>query len=336
MIEAEHGGAVAQWRLQVEQARYQAQRAERRYRTVEPENRLVARTLEADWEKRLDELAAAEAELTRREQQRPTHLTAEQRTGIHRLGEDLHEVWNAPSTTDRNRKELLRALVEEVSIAVNRDQDQPEAHLALRWRGGMFTEIDVELWHPRDSVVRTDEDTIDLIRRLAVHYPDGTIAGILNRQGRKTARGLPFTANRVSSLRRHWSIACFRPSNSPTEGEPVTAEKAAQLLGVAPSTVHRWINDGFIPAEQITPGAPWRIRMNEEIRSCFVEDTPEGYVPMIEATKILGISRQTILQRVKRGELQAVHICRGRRKGLRIKVVDDQPSLFDSRKSERV
>jgi len=336
MLEAEHDSAVAQWRLQVEQARYQAQSAERRYRSVEPENRLVARTLEADWEKRLDELAAAEAELTRREQQRPEQLTAEQRADIHRHGEDLHQAWEAPSTTDRDRKELLRTLLEEVMIAVNRDQDQPEAHLTLRWRGGMFTEIEVTLWHPRDSVVRTDEDTVDLIRRLAVHYPDDAIAGILNRQGRKTARGLPFTANRVGSLRQHWNIPCFRPSDSPREGEPVTVAKAAELLGVAPSTVHRWINDGFIAAEQLTPGAPWRIRMNQEVQSRFVESTPEGYVPMIEATKILGITRQTILQRVKRGELEAVHVCRGRRKGLRIRVLDNQPGLFESNSSDGV
>jgi excisionase family DNA binding protein len=336
LLESEHDSALAQWRLQVEQARYQAQRAERRYHSVEPENRLVARTLEADWEKRLDELAAAEAELARREQQRPAQLTDEERAGIDRLGEDLNQVWNAPTTTGRDRKELLRALVEEVSIALNRDQDQPEAHLTLRWKGGMFTELRVALWHPRESVVRTDEDTIELVRRLAVYYPDATIAGILNRQGRKTARGLRFTSNRVSSVRQHWKIPCFRPSDQPPEGQPVTVERAAELLGVVPSTVHRWINEGFIPAEQITPGAPWRIRMNEQIRSRFVEATPEGYVPMIEATKLLGVSRQTILQRVKRGELEAVHLCKGRRKGLRIKVLDDQPSLFDAIASEGV
>jgi uncharacterized protein YndB with AHSA1/START domain len=318
---------VAQWRLQVEQARYQTQKAERRYRAVEPENRLVAQTLEADWEKRLAELASAQAELALREQQRPAQLTADERARIHQLGADLQLVWDAPATTHRDRKELLRTLVEDVIISVNREQAQ--AHLTLRWRGGLFTEIDVGLWHPRESLLRTDEDTVELVRRLASHYPDATIAAILNRQGRKTACGLSFTANRVSSLRQNWKIPCFRVSENAGEGELLTIEKAAQELGVVPSTVHRWVNEGFIAAEQLTPGAPWRIRMNEEVRSRFVEQTPEGYVSMIEATKILGVSRQTILQRVKRGELYAVHLCRGRRKGLRIKVIDNQPSLFD-------
>lgn len=334
LIEAKYDSAVAQWRLQVEQAGYQAQRAGRRYRSVEPENRLVARTLEAEWEKRLDELTAAEAELARREHHRPQRLTDQQRECIHRLGADLNRVWEAPTTTDRDRKELLRSSLEEVNIAVNRSEAQ--AHLTLRWRGGMFTEIDVPLWHPKETVVRTDEDTVDLLRRLAEHHPDATIAGILNRQGRRTARGLRFTTNRVCSLRRHWKIPRYQPPETPPEGQLVTVEKAAQILGAAPSTVHRWINDGFIAGEQITPGAPWRIRVAEDWKERFVEEPPPGYVAMQVATRILGVSRQTVLQRVKRGELQAVHVCRGRRKGLRIKVLDNQPSLFAATEEEGV
>jgi DNA invertase Pin-like site-specific DNA recombinase len=328
LLEAEYDEALAQWQLQVEQARYQAERAERRYRAVEPENRLVARTLEAEWEQRLDELTTAEAELARRARQRPQRLTDEQRARIHRLGSDLNRVWEAPTTTDRDRKQLLRCLLEEVIVAVNRTAAQ--AHLTLRWRGGRFTEIDVPLWHPKETVVRTDEDTVDLLRRLAKHHPDATIAGILNRQGRRTARGLRFTANRVNSLRRHWKIARYEPSATVPEGELVTVEKAARILGAAPSTVHRWLNDGFIAGEQITPGAPWRIRVTDDWKNRFVEEPPPGYVAMQVATRILGVSRQTILQRVKRGDLQAVHVCRGRRKGLRIKVLSNQPSLFDA------
>jgi hypothetical protein len=97
---------------------------------------------------------------------------------------------------------------------------------------------------------------------------------------------------------------------------------------MAPSTLHRWINAGFIAGEQITPGAPWQIRLTDALRRQFVEDAPEGYVVMQKATKLLGVSRQTVLQRVKRGELEAVLVCQGRRKGLRIRVIDNQPDLF--------
>jgi hypothetical protein len=97
---------------------------------------------------------------------------------------------------------------------------------------------------------------------------------------------------------------------------------------VAPSTLHRWLTAGIIVGEQLTPGAPWRIRVTDELRARFVEEAPPGYLPMLEARLRLGVSRQTVLQRVKRGELAALHVRRGQRKGLRIKVVTDHPDLF--------
>ncbi len=326
-LEANHDAALDQWRLAVERARYEAERAERRYRAVEPENRLVARGLEAEWEQRLRELERAHGELTRRETQRPTTLTLEERKALLALGTDLKRVWSAPTTTARDQKELLRSLLEEVIIAVYRDEYR--AHLRLRWRGALLTEVEVNLPRSRPATIRTDEDTVALVRRLAAHYPDAVIAGILNKQERTTATGLRFTANIVGSLRRNWDIPRFQPSTDSPEGELVNIKQAAKILGIAPSTIHRWLNDGFIAGEQITPGAPWQIRLTDELLNRFVEDAPEGYVTMQEATKILGVSRQTVLQRVKSGELDAVHVYRGRKKGIRINVKDDQPDLFN-------
>jgi DNA invertase Pin-like site-specific DNA recombinase len=327
-IEAGHEADIAQWRLQVERARYQTERAERRYRSVEPENRLVARTLEAEWESRFSELAAAEAELARRQSQRPASLTDEQRTRIRALGTDLRRVWEAPTTTARDRKELLQTLLEEVIITVV--PTESNAHLTLRWRGGAISELDLNLRSHKIPPIRTDEDTLDLVRRLAVHYSDALIAGILNRQGRQTARGERFTANKVGNLRRYWQIPRFESATVPSEGQLVTIKRAAETLGVAPSTVHRWLADGFIAGEQITPGAPWRIRINNEIRARFVQEPPEGHVPMLEATRLLGVSRQTVLQRVKRGELSAIHVRFGKRNGLYIRVLGIQATLFDN------
>ena len=325
-IEADHEAVLAQWRLQVEKFRYEAERAERRFRAVEPENRLVARTLEIEWEHRLNELASAQSELERREHRRLARLTEEQRHRLRTLGADLNRVWEAPTTTDRDRKELLQTLLEEVNIAVERTEFK--AHLTLRWRGGTISECDVNLRSCRMPPLRTDEDTIALVRRLAVHYPDAVVAGIVNRQGRRTVRGERFTANRIGGLRRYWKIPRFEPANIHDQGELVCVKKAADLLGVAPSSVHRWLADGFIAGEQLTPGAPWRIRMTEELRARFVEEVPEGHVPMIEAVRIFNVSRQTVLQRVKRGELSAVHVRRGKRKGLFINVLNVQTTLF--------
>lgn len=326
-LEANHEATLAQFRRDVERARHAASRAERRYRAVDPENRLVARGLEAEWEKTLRELKAAETELERRAARRPRPLPAEERAAILALGGDLERVWHAPSTADRDRKELLRTLLEEAILTVEREK--ASAHVTLRWRGGLLSEIDVPLPRSRPATIRTAEDTVDLLRRLAVHYPDTVIAGILNRQGRKTATGLAFTANRVASLRTHWKIPCFTPAKESVDGPCLTIDQAARELGLAPSTLHRWLNDGFIPGEQLTPGAPWRIRLTDELRARFVEEPPEGYVTMLKAVNLLGVTRQTILQRVKRGELKAVHVRCGRRKGLRIQVPAQPADLFE-------
>jgi DNA invertase Pin-like site-specific DNA recombinase len=327
-LEDGHDTALAQWRRQVEQARYHAGKAERRYRAVDPDNRLVARGLETEWNTALQQLADAENELARRETARPKTLTPQEKQAILALGDDLAGVWSAPTTTDKDRKRLLRTLLDEVGIRVHRDHDGGRADLILRWKGGALAELSVPLKRKPPQRLRTGEDTIDLLRRLAVHYPDATIAGILNRQHRRTARDLSFTAGRVQSLRHHHKIPCHQPGNAPTEGEPLTVADAAHELGLAPSTLHRWLNEGFIAGEQITPGAPWRIRLTDDIRALFVDDAPEGWLAMLEATLAYGVSRQTLMQRVKRGELQAVHVRTGRRKGLRIQPPTTEDSLF--------
>ncbi|HLM80364.1 MAG TPA: recombinase family protein [Terriglobales bacterium] len=326
-LQSNHDAVLSQWRLEVERIRYEAERAERRYRTVEPENRLVARGLETEWENRLRDLAAAEMELRRREQQRPSTISPEQLHAIQRLGSDIHQVWAATTTTDRDRKELLRTLLEEVILNLKRAEGH--AHLTLRWRGGAITVLDVAVPRFKPMGPRTDEDTISLLRRLATLYPDEVIAGILNRQGRKTATGERFTANQVGSLRRYRNIPRFQPPVAPPTGELVSIRKAAQILGMNTSSIHRWLADGFIAGEQVTPGAPWQIRITDELRARIVQEAPPEYLPMLEATIKLGVSRQTVLQRVKRGELEAVLLRQGRRKGLRIKVVDQRPDLFE-------
>jgi DNA invertase Pin-like site-specific DNA recombinase len=327
-LEAGHDAALDQHRRQVEQARYHATRAERRYRAVDPDNRLVARGLETEWNTALQQLADADAELARRQAARPKTLTPAERAAILALGDDLGQVWDAPTTTDKDRKQLLRTLIDEVNITVRRDGTSPHAALIVRWKGGAISELTVPLRRPQPKI-RTDEDTIDLIRRLAMHYPDAVIAGILNRQHRTTARGMSFTANRVASLRTHWGIPRHQASpGAPAEGELLNVAQAARQLSIAPSTLLRWLNDGFIAGEQVTPGAPWQVRLTDELRGMLTDSTPDGWLALHHASRALGISRQTVLQKVKRGELNAVLTRTGRRKGLRIEIPTPQNGLF--------
>ena len=317
-LEGGNDAALDQWRLEVERLRYEAEKAERRYRAVEPENRLVARGLEADWEKCLRTHSAAVAELATREKQCPRELTVDEKKGLSELADDIGKVWSAPTTTDRDRKELLRTVLEEVNIGLEREARK--VRLILRWRGGAITELDLELKRLPASGIRTDEDTIELLRRLAQHYPDDVIAGILNRQGRRTATGEHFNTDRVRSLRVHRKISKFEPQSGTEDCELVTVEKAAEILGIGVSTLHHYLSDGFVAGVQLTRGAPWRIRITDELLARFTAQEPEGYVSMQKAMKVLGVSRQTIMQRIKRGELHAICSKRTQRKELRIKI----------------
>jgi hypothetical protein len=130
-LEADREAILKQWQLGVERASYEASRAERRYRAVDPDNRLVARGLEREWEESLSALEAARAELARREQERPRVLSETERRSLFAVGADINAVWNAPTTLARDRKELLRTLLEEVIIKVERDK--LTAHLTMRW-----------------------------------------------------------------------------------------------------------------------------------------------------------------------------------------------------------
>jgi predicted DNA-binding transcriptional regulator AlpA len=141
--------------------------------------------------------------------------------------------------------------------------------------------------------------------------------------------GHRFQIHHVANLRRQWKIPRYEPKAKSSDDELLTVQKAAAALGVAPSTLHRLLNDGIIGGEQLTPGAPWRIRLTDDIKARFSQDPGEGFLPMREAMRALGVTRQTVLQRVKRGELEAIHVMRGKQKGLRIKIIQRQANLFD-------
>jgi DNA invertase Pin-like site-specific DNA recombinase len=327
-IESDREAALKQWQLDVERAAFAASRAERRYQGVDPDNRLVARSLEREWEKTLKALEAARLELARRERERPRLLTPEERDRLLTLGPDLTTVWQARTTTSRDRKELLRTLIDDITLTV--DRERKEARLVLRWKGGELSYLDLTLPRTRAAPVQTDEETVALVRRLAEHHPDAVIASILNMQGRKTARGRRFDANRIKGLRRRQEIpARPRRSHGAAVVDAVSLAQAAAALGVAPTTLLRYLQDGLIEGEQITSGAPWRVRLSDELRARFTNQPLDGYISMFAAMARLGMSRQRVLQKIKCGELEVIFVIAGRQKGIRVKVISTQPNLFE-------
>jgi DNA invertase Pin-like site-specific DNA recombinase len=315
-LEEQHAERLAGQRLALERAEYEAERARRQFDACEPEHRLVARSLEQDLEQALAAVERERGKLAALEQARPAALTDEEREGLAQLARELPRLWEASSTTARDRKELLRALIAEVVITCHPEERRADVEVA--WEGGARTELSVKLNARGPGRRKLGEDTVELIRRLAQHQADWQIAAILNRQGRRTGTGLPFTEARVRSARQRAGIPAAPPPDP--DSDVVTIEAAADQLEVSTATVRRWLGDGLLPAEQVTPGAPWRIRLTDDVRRRFVPDVPEGFIPLAEAARQLGCARQTVLHKVQRGELKSVQVTKGRRKGLRIEV----------------
>lgn len=321
---AEH----AQWELLIEQARFEADRARRQFDRVEPENRLVARSLERAWEEHLGELARRQDDLARFTASRPTPLRAEERRWLETAGADLAVVWDAPTTTDRDRKQLLRCLIREVVVTV--DRAKAVAELTVVWVGGATSALVSKLNHSGGHRHATTEEVVELVRRLAVHYGDEQIAFTLNAKRLRTGKGNSFTARRVAHLRARHHIVGPDPAVTPTREDPawINVQAAAVRLGVSPDTVRRWAREGFVEAIQVTPHAPWRIHVTDELRAKVVPDAPPHWVDLAEAATRLGRSRQTILQWVQSGRLRAVQVTSGKRKGLRIQVPSNEGGLF--------
>jgi excisionase family DNA binding protein len=324
-IERAHDERLAGQRLAVERAQFEADRARRKFDACEPENRLVGRTLERALEDALAELEREQHKLAELQHRRPEPLTAAERQALARVARDLPRLWTAKTTTARDRKELLRTLISEVIVTV--EEAPRRAEIEIIWEGGARTELTVPLVRRGPETTRTSQDTIDLIGQLAAHHPDDQIAAILNKQGRLTGTGLPFTAPRVTRARQQHQIPAAPPPGP--DSNLFTIAQAAEQLGVTHTTIYRWLRAGLLPAEQTTAHAPWRIRLSDEIRARFVPDIPDGYLPLAEAAKALGVARQTVLHKVQRGELAAVQVTTGRRKGLRIQVPSGTLGLLD-------
>jgi hypothetical protein len=321
---ADHAERARLQQLALEQAEFEAGRRQRQFDACEPENRLVARTLEAALEQALTEAERERRALAELERRRPAPLSEGEQRALRRLTGDLDRVWNATRTRDRDRKQLLRVLLDDVVLDVNRDRDT--ATVELIWQGGPRTELAVKVNHSGLKRNSTSVDLIELIRRLAQHSPDPEIAMVLSKQGRLTPTGLPFTAARVAGIRDRANISAA-PRNKPG-GAAVSINDAARHLGVCTTTIRRWLAEGLLPAEQTAPHAPWRIRLTDEVRDRFVPEVPDNYVRLDEAARRLSVARQTVLNQVRAGRRNAVHVVQGKRRGLRIEIHPGEQGLL--------
>ena len=239
--------------LELQQARYEASLAERRYAACDPQNRLIAAQLEKSWEAALRRVDAYEKRLLAADASPPVAVAGSDLIG---LAEDLDTAWHAPAVTTRARQRLVRALV--VDIVADIDEAAREIIITIHWRGGQHSQIRVHKPRSGEHGCSTPEQALAVIRSMASRWSDEDIAASLNRMGMRTGQGKTWTAHRVSSLRRVRGIAAYRSAHK--NGEWLTMSEAASVLAVTNHVIRRLINDGILPAEQVVPGAPYQIR----------------------------------------------------------------------------
>ena len=327
---------LRQLELELERARYEAGRAERQYNAVEPENRVVARTLETRWNDALKSTQSVEERVAMRRAQLKTRLTESEERQLRRLVRDLPQLWAHPSVTPKDRKALIRAALEEVQL---RKEDR-SVHVKIIWKGGAVTEFTVAL-NRLGQTTPAPADLIELIRELAKCHSDAQIARILIRRGIKTPKKqLPFTAHHVRSLRRTYQIPCYHDTTLNDDGHTYTVEQTARLFNVSLPTVYSWLKLGLLSGRQITAGAPWSIRVTATERERLTPNAPPGWLSLKRTAAELGVSTQTILNWVKAGKVRSVYAIKGRQSGLRIDVKSApsrrQQRLLDQNRSHEL
>lgn len=267
-LEAEAQGMERQWSLKRERARYDAERARRQFDAVEPENRLVARSLERAWEERLRRVEQIEQEYHSWRREQGVSVADGDRQEILALGENLPRLWNATTTTSADRKQILRLVVKEVTL----DQKRRRGHVWVKivWQTGSTSEhwfqrtVQSYVQHADQDELRQRVTELNGLRKM-----DGEIAAILNAEEYRTAHGPPFSGKMVHLLRKRWQIPTVKINGE--EANPpqwpdgsYSVQGAAALLGITPQTIFDWLRKGWLRGQQLARGMPWQISLSPE------------------------------------------------------------------------
>jgi excisionase family DNA binding protein len=226
--------------LRVERARYDAIRAERAFHACEPENRLVARSLENRWEEKLRELKDAEARLA--EHIVPSNEPS--REQLQALARDLPALWAAKTTAQRDRKRLLRSLIADITLTS--DPDHPTVQIGIRWQSGAAEQHTITRPQTAGEAHSTPPEALELIRRLGPHRSNAEIATELQAAGLRTGTGMMFDERIVCGLRSRYRI----PAASALRHGELTVSQVAERLGVSTAAIYHLIARGTLPARR--------------------------------------------------------------------------------------
>jgi DNA invertase Pin-like site-specific DNA recombinase len=266
-LEARARQSERQWQLRLERAQYEADLARRRFVTVEPENRLVARSLECDWNEKLAAVELLQREYLTRPKNSLFSFGPEDRARLLALAQDIPLVWHAPTTTQVQRKQLLRYLIKDVTLT----KGETKIHLTIRWQTEALTQLEILRPVKAYEKCRTNSQAIALIRQLASAQTDKQIAAALNQAGLRAGQGGEFTASKVQWIRYAYQIATGCPESPAALNEQprgdgrYSAKAAAKLLNVDVSTIADWCRAGRLDNIRAEPNGPRWIKLTPEI-----------------------------------------------------------------------
>lgn len=266
-LEEEAAAVERQWNLRLERARYEAQRAGRQYNTCEPENRLVARNLERLWEEKLRGVEEVEKEFAAWRKQHHTTFTTEDRQQILALGENLPRLWSLPSTTNADRKQIIRLVIK--NVVLDRKRERGKVWFKINWQTGATTEH----WIKRRTGSYQEHADVEQLRQRvgelnAQEKTDSEIAAILTMEGLRTTRGEQINDVAVYHMRKLWGIRANRAyaeGHNPQQWDDGTysIQGVMAVIAVAKSTVYFWLQQGIVAGTQSAKGAPWKITLSE-------------------------------------------------------------------------
>jgi len=266
-VEARAKQIDQQWQRQIERAQYEADLARRRYKAVDPDNRLVARSLEREWNEKLAEVEKLEREHALLPQAKALVLTGEQREQIRRLAHDLPAIWHASTTTFIERKQLMRWLIKDVTLSKRGNV----IDAAIRWQTEALTHLAIprhkKSWEER----QTSPQVVDRVRELSPTQTNAQIAAVLNEEGEQAGMGGSFTVSKIEWIRYAYHVPAGcpeRPKAAPTgqrgDGR-YSARATADLLNVDVSTIADWCKTGQLESVRSTPLGPRWITLTPEI-----------------------------------------------------------------------
>ena len=226
-------------RQQVQRARYEADLARSRFMQVDPNNRLVADALEADWNSKLRALSETQEQYEQQRQKDRIVLDDESRRKVLALAQDLPRLWHDPNTSEQDRKRMVRLLIEDVTLI-----KKQQIRVQIRFKGGSTRSLALPLPLTAWQLRKTGPDIVSKVDRLLDTHTEGQIADELNRRGCRSGTGQSFTLRIVSKIRRAYHLKSRR--DRLREAGLLTLAEIAQQLAVDPKTVKIWQRHGLL------------------------------------------------------------------------------------------